>query len=224
MSSRLPSNYQPSSGLDRGTILTESVRPESIYSESHYPLKKLSRYSDRRSPNQSYRSANDSYINSKISQNSRRTNKKSNKRSEVLDEAYYPSSMRDNEKSLRSKQSYYSRNSQNTQKESLKQVRNFKKSGYRDPKSQREKISQKESYYSKKSISRITPDQESQIVRESDYEQFLRERYPDMASSSQKNDIQKSQQTNSRYNESKYVTIFNNFYHFCEFEIKQIVN
>lgn len=207
MSKRQHSNYQHLSELNKETILAESMAVESMHSESFYPLKKLSRYSNRHSPRQSNRYSNNSGQQSYYEQYSHHETGKSGRESNGLSEGHLPRSARTDQ------QSYYdepSRLSQKPELDSLRRVGNFKKTVHQSKKSYKSKSNRNGgetgSYYSKATPSHKKSRQESQIVDESDYERFLRERYPDMANSKTQSRARDSQsQLESDYYERKQV-------------------
>ena len=192
MSNQFPSNYNPSSGFDSRALLEDSVQSQSIYSKSYYPLKKLSRYS--RSPQKSHLSSNNSYKNSKTSYRSKHDNKSFRNKTSQLEEAYYPESVRETDQSRHNRESYYT---QESDIQSNQKTKSFKKKSKNWNKSQKN-----DSRYSKKTKSKRSP-KESYVSNESDYERFLRERYPDMVS----NQSQQKSTYNPSFQESQQVSI-----------------
>ena len=207
MSSRLTPSYKPSSRLDRVSLMPESVQAESIYSETNYPLKKLSRYSNNRSPRHSQR--NSHYQEPSIRSN---TNHQSHKQSSRLNKAQYPESVRQSKNSNYKEQSYYT---QGAGGHSTKQVRGYQQSEHRSKRSQYTERSRMgnncESYISKQSLAKERNVENSNYTRESDYERFLRERYPDMVQSSQYSEKQEYSE-NPSYKEIKQVKFKNNYF------------
>ena len=195
MSHRLSSNYQPSSQLDSKALLQESVHSQSAYSKSYYPLKSLSRYS--RSPQ---KSKQNSQQNSNYTNHSKNQNKSYKTSSSKLDNAYYPESLRETKQSMRDRESYYTQKSHSKNfKKSEKQSKISKKRSKRES-----QISQGQ--YSKRTNKRY--EKESFVTNESDYERFLRERYPDMVKSTKESHVEsRNQRSDISYPENSQVRI-----------------
>jgi hypothetical protein len=193
MSNRLKNSYKPSSRIEKGSILTESIPAESIYSQSHYPLKKLSRYSNNRSPNKSNARSNNTKQQSYYEATSHHHSKlsyKSGQPSYHLDQPEYPEHMDYTPYSERDMRSEYT---QNVNGYSSKQIRNFEKHKEASRRSKKSGVSKRQSdlhsQYSKKTRSKRYGEKASKHG-ESDYERFLQERYPDMVQSDRYTDRQ----------------------------------
>lgn len=206
MSSRLKASHRPPSKLQQASILTESIPAESIYSESNYPLKKLSRYS--RSPQKSHAPSNNSHLQSHYEPSSRRKGKqsyKSSQQSYYLDQPEYQDTVQRAPYSDRHMRSQYS---ELVQQLSTKQLKDFKKAKQHSKLSSKYDYSQEDGFTQRSRQSKTSrrKDAESFRTEEADYESYLRERYPDMVHSARESLRNEGySQTNPSFRESQQV-------------------